>query len=192
MEAVVVKLCNIVPTNTAVDGVRISRWSLIQTSYQHIRSLVLKRSTIITNTGIQLDDINQATLTNWYEYAVNQKKDRYLYYILTILFCVFQYRFNQKSKEQERTILEQEITIAPPPMISSEALLDALPLPTELESGTGERYQFTFPVNAAGRAKQSRRPVLPRPCVPTVTAHPAPVIPAPIGIGVIQTGSIPA
>ena len=113
MEAVVEKLCNILPTNTAVDGVRISRWSLIQTAYQNIRSLVLKCSPIMTNTGIQLVDINQATLTNWYEYAVNQNLDRYLYYILTFLFCVFQHRFNQKSKDQERTILEQEITIAP-------------------------------------------------------------------------------
>ena len=185
MEAVVVKLCNIVPTNTAVDGVRISRWSLIQTSYQHIRSLVLKRSTIITNTGIQLVDINQATLTNWYEYAENRNLDRYLYYILTFLFCVFQNRFNQKSKNEERTILEQGITIVPPPMTSSEALPAALHLPAELESGTGERHQFTFPVNAAGRAKQSRRPILPR---PSVQSHPAPIIPAPIAA--IQTGSI--
>ncbi|CAB3997296.1 Hypothetical predicted protein [Paramuricea clavata] len=71
MEAVVEKLCNIFPANTTVDGVCISRWSLIQTSYQHIRPLVLKCSTIITNTGIQLVDINQATLTNWYEYAAH-------------------------------------------------------------------------------------------------------------------------
>ena len=65
MEATISKLCTLYPTNTMRDGVRVLRWTLIHRAYQHIKTLVVQCSRVVAETGIQLADINQSTLTQW-------------------------------------------------------------------------------------------------------------------------------
>lgn len=71
----------------------------------------------------------------------------------TILFV----RFNRKSKQTERQVLEQGITLPKPSMTAPCPLPAPLTRPTELVSGTSERHQFVLPTNAAGTANTVRR-----------------------------------
>lgn len=146
MEAIIDQLCKIFPANVVQQGVRVLRWTLVLRAYQKIKALVVQCPKVMNDTGIQLIDINQSTLTQW---------------------------FNRKSKQTERQVLEQGITLPKPSTTAPCLLPAALTRPTELVSGTSERHQFVLPINAAGTAKTVRRQraLLPKPPVAVLPSY---------------------
>lgn len=54
-------------TAQKIDGQTVSRWRLILTDYHHIRELVMLDNTITKDTNLQLYELNQTTLMNWYD-----------------------------------------------------------------------------------------------------------------------------
>ena len=65
MEAMIQKLCYIFPANVVERGVRVLRWTLVLRAYQKIKALVVQCPVVMRDTGMQLTDINQSTLTQW-------------------------------------------------------------------------------------------------------------------------------
>ncbi|XP_028302297.1 uncharacterized protein LOC114463168 [Gouania willdenowi] len=70
VETISILLCKIFPLNRTISGVRISRWSDIVCNYGFIRENVLSHPML--STKLQLFQINQKTLTQWF----NKRKAR--------------------------------------------------------------------------------------------------------------------
>lgn len=68
MQAIIDKLCAAYPGNVVQNGNRILR------AYQNIKTLVVQCSKVMSDTAIQLVDINQSTLTQWYVNLNNTNK----------------------------------------------------------------------------------------------------------------------
>ena len=60
LEAVIVQLCQIHPSDVTVQGKTVSRWQKILSSFAKIGRLVLSSSRIMEETNLQLPDINQS------------------------------------------------------------------------------------------------------------------------------------
>ena len=79
MEALLLKLCSVFPSNVRKNGKTILRWMLVSQTYKDIRNMVLNNRTIMEQTNIQLAEGNNAILAQWY---VNQNvKGLLIYYI---------------------------------------------------------------------------------------------------------------
>ena len=74
MEAIIGKLCVAYPGNVVQNENRVLRWTLILRAYQNIKALVVQCSKVMSDTAIQLVDINQSTLTQWYVNLNNANK----------------------------------------------------------------------------------------------------------------------
>ena len=59
LEAVIVQLCQIHPSDVTVQGKTVSRWQKILSSFAKIGHLVLSSSRVMEETKLQLPDINQ-------------------------------------------------------------------------------------------------------------------------------------
>ena len=79
MEAQFLKLCSVFPSNVRKDGKTIVRWTLVSQTYKDIRNMVLNNRTIMEQTNIQLAEVNNATLVQWY---VNQNVKGLLIYFI--------------------------------------------------------------------------------------------------------------
>jgi len=66
VEAMCVRLCRLHPAAVQVGGVRQRRWNAIIADYSHIRELVLSNFKLMDSTGLQLFELNQRTLTQWF------------------------------------------------------------------------------------------------------------------------------
>ncbi|KAL2080702.1 hypothetical protein ACEWY4_024495 [Coilia grayii] len=66
VEAVCTQLCNLYPSGTRVYGSRRTRWDCILLHYRHIRDLVLGHQRLMARAPIQLFELNQRTLSQWY------------------------------------------------------------------------------------------------------------------------------
>ena len=66
VEAMCKTLCTLHKTTTKKAGVTTPRWSKILRDYHHIRDLVLNCPRVMQGTKIQLFEINQRTLIQWY------------------------------------------------------------------------------------------------------------------------------
>jgi len=69
LEAVVKQLTALHPTDIMEQGRRTTRWALILRDYGHIRGMVLDCPRVMEATRLQLPDINQTTLRNWYVFV---------------------------------------------------------------------------------------------------------------------------
>ena len=58
-------LCQRYPGPEKRDGKTVLRWTLIGQAYKRIRDVVISNKLVMEKTGIQLVEINQATLTKW-------------------------------------------------------------------------------------------------------------------------------
>ncbi|XP_019626538.1 PREDICTED: uncharacterized protein LOC109471641 [Branchiostoma belcheri] len=142
VEAICLQLCADHPTATkTAAGVTTQRWSVIMKEYSHIRQLVLSNVLLMSQTSLQLYDINTRTLTQWY---------------------------NKRQKAQERQILLQGVSQpsastvsdvpAPEPRAKPESIAPAIhPAP----------LVFPCPPNTAGQARNIR--CMPAPPVVLVT-----------------------
>ncbi|XP_030202066.1 uncharacterized protein LOC115534917 [Gadus morhua] len=179
-EAMCKTLCTLHKTTTKKAGVTTPRWSKILHDYHHIRDLVLNSPRVMQGTKIQLFEINQRTLIQW---------------------------FQRHQKNQEMSVLSQGVAstnlipVAPDQLPPPKEQLQLLP-PT-----SGPQHEFVLPPNLEGQAPDLRpgrrpaaatreRPIAPAPtapdfarlmsaprmlpaCASTSSAGPAPLVPAP-------------
>ena len=66
MACLVIKLCGNYPSPQKKSGQRVERWTLITKAYRNIRRLVIECPRVMAETGLQLYNINNATLLKWY------------------------------------------------------------------------------------------------------------------------------
>ena len=64
----------IYPGNVVQNGNRVLQWTLILRAYQNIKTLVVQCSKVMSDAAIQLVDLNQSTLTQWYVNLNNMNK----------------------------------------------------------------------------------------------------------------------
>ncbi|KAH3826020.1 hypothetical protein DPMN_127909 [Dreissena polymorpha] len=102
MACLIVKLCGAFPSPEKRDGQRQDRWTLVTRAYRNIRQLVLDSPVVMKKTALQLFNVNNATLTKWYNdrvkvisaniitiinlLATMQLKKKLLTYVLQFLF----------------------------------------------------------------------------------------------------------
>ena len=152
MEALIVKLCASHPSPVKKDRQTIQRWSLIIASYKKIRDTVLGNAKVMSETKIQLAEINNKTLVAWY---------------------------NNRSKTQERDVLKQGLAAPIPVPSDPQPLPQPKDLPERLDTGKeDQQHQFLLPKNTAGTAKVRRRHQLfPK---PSTEPSPQPPLPPPV------------
>ena len=68
MECVISKLCTIFPDMKRQSGKTFQRWGLIIRAYKSIRTNITNSALITSKTQLQLLEINQRTLIEWYVY----------------------------------------------------------------------------------------------------------------------------
>ncbi|XP_036943164.1 uncharacterized protein LOC119012987 [Acanthopagrus latus] len=144
VEAICTKLCSLHKSPTKKSGVSTPRWSKILDSYHHIRELVLNTPRLMAETTLQLFELNQKTLIQW---------------------------FQRRQKTQEMSVLSQgmaptnKIPVAPNQLLAPKETLELLP-PT-----SGPRHQFVLPPNLEGQAPVLRARQTTRCCHPHSTRH---------------------
>ncbi|XP_067283577.1 uncharacterized protein [Pseudorasbora parva] len=131
VETIFIRLCNAHPSPKRKGKGALSRWSLILQDYRRIRQLVLGNGLVMGGTSIQLVEVNQNTLIQWY---------------------------NNRQKKQELSVLLQGIQLPQPLHVAQEPLQVAKRLRTEPEQ-PGEQHQFKLPESTAGQAKQRQTSV---------------------------------
>ena len=66
MECLIEKLCSVFPGHVREQGKTVQRWTLISHAYRNIRHKVLSNASLTRHTQLQLIEINQQTLIQWY------------------------------------------------------------------------------------------------------------------------------
>lgn len=131
VECIFIRLCTVHPSPKRKGKGALSRWSLILQDYRRIRQLVLGNSLVMGGTSVQLVEVNQNTLIQWY---------------------------NNRQKKQELSVLLQGIQLPQPLPEAQEPLQVAKRLRTEPEQ-PGEQHQYKLPESTAGQAKQRQTSV---------------------------------
>ncbi|KAJ8007962.1 hypothetical protein DPEC_G00099790 [Dallia pectoralis] len=70
VEALFLELCQKHPAGKTVHGVRVNRWAAMLSDYRTIRTMVLGSPHLREQTRLQLFEVNQLTLTQWYNTRV--------------------------------------------------------------------------------------------------------------------------
>ncbi|KAK2874526.1 hypothetical protein Q8A67_021679 [Cirrhinus molitorella] len=131
VEAIFTKLCTLYPNAVRCEGVRVSRFTMIARAYKHIRECILTNAKVMSETTIQLPEVNAATVTQW---------------------------FSRRCRSQEQEILKQGIQASDAPMAGPENLPAAMQKGPALFSGNlAEPHLFVLPPNTAGEAKLKGR-----------------------------------
>ncbi|CAM4568842.1 unnamed protein product [Leuciscus chuanchicus] len=134
VEAICTKLCALHKSPTKKAGVCTPRWSKILSDYHHIRELVLNNRRLMDETMIQLFEINQKTLIQW---------------------------FQRQQKKQEMSVLAQGLTPPDPIPVADTQLPPPSEKLDEAASTSGPKHTFIFPPNREGQApllRPGRRP----------------------------------
>ncbi|XP_038842219.1 uncharacterized protein LOC120041349 [Salvelinus namaycush] len=93
VEAICRQLCQIYPSAMQSAGVKKSRWALILADYVAIREAVLNSPRLMTRTNLQLFELNQRTISQWYS-----------------------------RHQRERMVLQQGLGLAPAPSVTTQPL----------------------------------------------------------------------
>ncbi|XP_073802863.1 uncharacterized protein [Danio rerio] len=125
VEAICTKLCAVHKSTSKKAGVRTHRWSKILTDYHHIRDLVLGSRRLMDETVIQLFELNQKTLIQW---------------------------FQRRQKDQEMSVLPQGLTPIDPIAVAATQLPLPRGKLDEAPTTSGPKHQFVFPPNKEGQA----------------------------------------
>ncbi|XP_056120612.1 uncharacterized protein LOC130097697 [Rhinichthys klamathensis goyatoka] len=155
VEAIFTRLCALYPNVVRCDGVRVSRFTMVVRAYKHIRECILNNAKVMSETTIQLPEVNTATVTQWY---------------------------SRRCKSQEQEILKQGIQAPEAPMAGPENLPAAMQKgPTLCSSNLSEPHLFILPPNTAGEAKLKGRsqPQAIFQAPPSHQGLPVPIAPAP-------------
>ncbi|XP_026110190.1 uncharacterized protein LOC113083135 [Carassius auratus] len=131
VEAIFTRLCALYPNAVRCEGVRVSRFTVVARAYKHIRECILTNAKVMSETTIQLPEVNAATVTQW---------------------------FSRRGKSQEQEILKQGIQAPDAPMAGPETLPAALQKgPTLYPGNLAKPHLFILPPNTAGKAKLKGR-----------------------------------
>ncbi|XP_060774367.1 uncharacterized protein LOC132884527 [Neoarius graeffei] len=157
VDAMCTRLCTLHKCTTRKAGVSTPRWTRILDDYHHIRDLIIASPRLMADTTIQLFQINQRTLIQW---------------------------FQQRLKGQEMSTLTQGLTPAPQIPVAPAQLPQPQEKLIVPPASSGQRHEFVFPPNLEGRApllRPGRRPKdrQDRPIAPT----PPPIFPLPATLG---------
>ncbi|XP_070539241.1 uncharacterized protein [Ptychodera flava] len=66
VECLTAKLCERYPSTKEIDGTTHPKFPLVYKAYKHIQGLVLDNAAVMKETSIQLSEINQTTISQWY------------------------------------------------------------------------------------------------------------------------------
>jgi len=91
MCSLIVKLCGAHPSPEKHDGQRQERWTLVSRAYRKIRQLVLDSPVVMTQTALQLFNINNATLNKWYNDRMKVTIGFVFVFILMSLTVIYLY-----------------------------------------------------------------------------------------------------
>ncbi|KAL1269659.1 hypothetical protein QQF64_031948 [Cirrhinus molitorella] len=144
----VTPLCTLHKSPTKKAGVCTPRWSKILSDYHHIRELVLNSRRLMDETMIQLFELNQKTLIQW---------------------------FQRRQKNQEMSVLAQGLTSPDPIAVADTQLPPPREKLDEAPSTSGPRHPFILPSNREGQApilRPGRRPAATKEC-PIAPAPPS-------------------
>ncbi|XP_061574042.1 uncharacterized protein LOC133440742 [Cololabis saira] len=145
VEAVFLRLCALYPNAVHCDGKKVSRFTMMARLYKHIRECVITNSRVMSETTIQLPEVNAATLTQWY---------------------------SRRSRGREQKILLRGVPAPDPPMAAPEKLCPAVQKdPSLFSASLLPPHQFILPLNTAGEAHLKGRPQ-PQAIFPTPQPHP--------------------
>ncbi|XP_023811165.1 uncharacterized protein LOC105354341 isoform X1 [Oryzias latipes] len=133
-EAIFVRLCALYPNAVRCEAKKVSRFTMVVRMYRTIRECVVSNARIMSETTIQLPEVNAATVTQWY---------------------------SRRCRAQEKLILNQGIPQPAASMAATEKLPDPLQKGTPLQMGTSAQpHIFVLPPNTAGEAKLKAKPQL--------------------------------
>ncbi|XP_076851096.1 uncharacterized protein LOC143501317 [Brachyhypopomus gauderio] len=130
VEAICLALCRLHPGGQTIAGVRVNRWAAIMRDYGVIRDVVLGSPGLMARTRIQLFELNQRTLTQWY---------------------------NARKKKQEQDVLHLSVGQSSTPTVASEPLPPALSKLPERPTYAHPAYDFNIQADASGQASQRVR-----------------------------------
>ncbi|XP_078141255.1 uncharacterized protein LOC144539599 [Centroberyx gerrardi] len=150
VEAICSQLCRLHPTATRFGGITRTRWSLILTDYMAIREAVLDSPRLMAQTEIQLFELNQRTLSQW---------------------------FSWRQKEGGRAVLQQGTGVVPAPAVAAQPLPPAKGL-SSVQVGRGQPFHFHVPEEQPGPSDRGLPPPPPPP-PPASAPPPPPLAPAP-------------
>ncbi|KAI4826173.1 hypothetical protein KUCAC02_021814, partial [Chaenocephalus aceratus] len=123
VEAIFTRLCDLYKNSVHCEGKRVSRFTMVIRVYKHIRECVITNAKVMTETTIQLPEVNVATVTQW---------------------------FSRRCRSQEQQILKQGIPAPDAPIAGPEKLLLAKQKGTSLFPGSlAEPHAFVLPPNTA-------------------------------------------
>ncbi|KAJ8364998.1 hypothetical protein SKAU_G00138290 [Synaphobranchus kaupii] len=155
VEAICSQLCRLHPTGFLSGGVRRTQWAAVLADYVHIRELVLDSPRLMAQTTLQLFELNQRTLSQW---------------------------FSRRQRERERAVLEQAVAATPIPAVASQPLPPPRQL-LRGDEVSGHLTQFTFvtPTDNSSRpcsqqVGTTRAPILPP--MHTPSPLPSPILPS--------------
>ncbi|KAL0961650.1 hypothetical protein UPYG_G00353430 [Umbra pygmaea] len=145
VEAICSKLCHLHPCGTQSGGIKRSRWALILADYVSIREAVLDSPRLMAQTNLQLFELSQRTISQWY---------------------------SRRQKERERSVLEQGLGLARGLNVAPESLPEVRQphyRPPELQP-----FVFAAPKDLSRQATKRGRPaqVPTLPVLPVLPAHP--------------------
>ncbi|XP_041854816.1 uncharacterized protein LOC121648640 [Melanotaenia boesemani] len=143
VEAICSQLCRLHPGATRTGGTLKTRWSLILADYVAIREVVLASPRLMAQTNIQLFELNQRTLSQW---------------------------FTGRQRKWGRAVLEQGSGVVPAPAIASEPLPAATGL-SSVQVGQGQPFHFDIPEEEPGPSSRDNRAAPPPLPVPRTTAY---------------------
>ncbi|XP_041859650.1 uncharacterized protein LOC121651452 [Melanotaenia boesemani] len=154
VEAVFVKLFARYPSTVHCEGTKVSRYTVVVRAYKNIRECVITNARLMSETTIQLPEVNPATVSQWY--------------------C-------RRCKAQERDILKQGIPAQQAPMAAPAKLPAALQKGQTVAFGTlAQPHLFVLPPNTAGQAQLKERPQHQAPPQQFVFIQRAPPAPLPV------------
>ena len=65
VEGVFIRLCALYPSAVCCEGRRVSRFTVVTRAYKHIRECIVSNTKVMSETTIQLPQVNAATLAQW-------------------------------------------------------------------------------------------------------------------------------
>lgn len=65
VEAIFTRLCALYSNAVRFDRVKVSRFTMVVDAYKHIRECILTNAKVMSETTIQLPELNAATVTQW-------------------------------------------------------------------------------------------------------------------------------
>ncbi|KAL0966863.1 hypothetical protein UPYG_G00301120 [Umbra pygmaea] len=93
VEAICSQLCRLNPCGTQSGGIKRSRWALVLADYVSIREAVLESPRMMAETNIELFELSQRTISQWY---------------------------SRRQKERERSVLEQGLGLIRGPSVTPD------------------------------------------------------------------------